>query len=51
MPWSPAPPVSTPMAMSPDCLLMDEITAQVFESKPYTALSYPIEATTPRTSV
>ena len=34
MPWSPAPPVSTPWAMSPDCLLMVEITAQVLESKP-----------------
>ncbi len=34
IPWSPAPPVSTPMAMSPDCLLMLEITAQVLESKP-----------------
>ena len=34
MPWSPAPPVSTPMAISPDCLLMLEMTAQVLESKP-----------------
>ena len=34
IPWSPAPPVSTPMAMSPDCLLMLEMTAQVLESKP-----------------
>jgi hypothetical protein len=39
MPWSPAPPVSTPCAMSPDCLLIVEITAQVFESNPYEALS------------
>ncbi len=31
---APAPPVSTPWAMSPDCLLMVEITAQVLESKP-----------------
>ena len=35
MPWSPAPPVSTPMAMSGDCELIDEMTAQVLESKPY----------------
>ena len=34
IPWSPAPPVSTPMAMSPDCLLMLEMTAQVLQSKP-----------------
>jgi len=29
MPWSPAPPVSTPMAMSGDCLSMVVMTPQV----------------------
>src|ERR1700688_3929220 len=38
------------MAMSPDCLLMLEITAQVFESKPYRALLYPMAAMVPRTN-
>ena len=33
-PWSPAPPVSTPIAMSGDCSWIDESTAQVSESKP-----------------
>jgi len=33
-----APPVSTPMAISPDCLLIDEITEQVLESNPKGAL-------------
>jgi hypothetical protein len=28
-PWSPAPPVSTPMAMSPDWSSIDVITEQV----------------------
>ena len=50
IPWSPAPPVSTPMAMSPDCLLMLEMTAQVLQSKPWRALSYPIDWTVPRTT-
>ena len=36
-PWSPAPPGSTPMAMSGDCSWIDESTAQVSESNPYLA--------------
>jgi len=36
-PWSPAPPGSTPIAMSGDCSWIDERTAQVSESKPYFA--------------
>jgi len=36
-PWSPAPPVSTPMAISSDCFLMAQMTPQVSESKPYLA--------------
>ena len=34
-PWSPAPPVSTPIAMSGDWLWIDDSTAQVSASKPY----------------
>ena len=33
-PWSPAPPVSTPKAMSVDCLSTAVRTAQVSQSKP-----------------
>ena len=33
-PWSPAPPGSTPWAMSGDCSWIDDSTAQVSESKP-----------------
>ena len=35
MPWSPAPPVSTPMAMSGDWPFTADMTAQVSQSKPY----------------
>src|ERR1700689_703083 len=38
------------MAMSPDCLLMVEMTAQVLQSKPCRALSYPMVWTVPRTT-
>jgi hypothetical protein len=38
-PWSPAPPVSTPMAMSGDCRFTVHMTAQVSESYPYFARS------------
>jgi hypothetical protein len=34
IPWSPAPPVSTPIAMSGDCRSIVESTAQVWLSKP-----------------
>ncbi len=34
-PWSPAPPVSTPWAISGDCGSMADSTAQVSLSKPY----------------
>ena len=34
IPWSPAPPVSTPRAMSADCRSIVVITAQVWASKP-----------------
>ena len=36
-PWSPAPPVSTPCAMSGDCLSIVLMTAHVLLSKPYAA--------------
>jgi len=38
-PWSPAPPLSTPRAMSGDCASMAVITAQVWLSKPNSAWS------------
>ncbi len=34
IPWSPAPPVSTPRAISGDCLSMDTMTPQVSASNP-----------------
>jgi hypothetical protein len=37
MPWSPAPPVSTPCAMSGDWRSMVLMTAHVLLSKPYVA--------------
>ena len=37
IPWSPAPPVLTPWAMSGDCSSIDTSTPQVSKSKPYLA--------------
>ena len=61
IPWSPAPifsisssvtspflfskASSTPIAISPDCSSIEVITAQVSQSNPYLALSYPISFT------
>ena len=44
-PWSPAPPGSTPRAMSGDCPCSDETTAHVSASNPYLARVYPTSLT------
>ena len=46
IPWSPAPPGSTPCAISGLCSLILDITAQALSSNPYSALSYPISRMT-----
>ena len=44
-PWSPAPPGSTPSAMSGDCPCSAETTAHVSASNPYLARVYPTSLT------
>src|SRR6185295_18907375 len=49
MPWSPAPPVSTPIAMSGDCRSIVLTTAHVLQSNPNDASVYPMRAIVART--